>query len=159
MTIQQKDALTNKIMVYITIAFGGTILWYVVFSLLKSSLKNMGYVVLLACAVLCVILGCFLWSKRHSLKTQNMKSYVRTSFISALFCLFMCCPFIFSLSNIQSKLPSIPYLTDTMTSAVKCSYVTMIGGYVALGLAILVNLVMMCKKTISKPEKALKNNQ
>ena len=115
MTIQQKDALTNKIMVYITIAFGGTILWYVVFSLLKSSLKNMGYVVLLACAVLCVILGCFLWSKRHSLKTQNMKSYVRTSFISALFCLFMCCPFIFSLSNIQSKLPSIPYLTDTMT--------------------------------------------
>ena len=28
MTSQQKDAVTNKIMIYITVAFAGTVVWY-----------------------------------------------------------------------------------------------------------------------------------
>jgi len=158
MTTQQKDALTNKIMVYITIAFGGTILWYVIFSLIKSSLSNIGYITLLVCALFCIALGFVLWNKLHNGKTQNMKSYVRTCFISALFCLFMCCPFIFTSLNISSKLPTIPYITSILTDALKSSYFTIIGSYIILGFAILINALMMCKKTNDKPEKALKHN-
>ena len=157
MTIQQKDALTNKIMVYISIAFGETILWYVIFSLIKSSLYTAGYITLVVCAAILILFGSFLWIRYHYIKSQNTGSYIRTCYIAALFCLFMCIPVVLYKFNLSAKIPSIPYLTEALTSRVYNCYFAIIVSYICLTIAVLVNTFMMIfHKT--ETEKITKHN-
>lgn len=158
MTDQQKDALTNKIMVYITVAFGESILWYVVYSLLNSSLHTIGYITLLVCMVLCVILGFILLTRRQTLKSRNINSYIRTSFISAFLCLLMSLPFIFKTLNMIPILPKIPYVTSTLVSSLKCSSLTIIVGYIFFGIAVVFNMILIFKKTTNESKKTIKNH-
>lgn len=144
MSTQQKDVLVNKIMVYITAAFSGTILWYVMFSLMQSSLVMTGYYVSIGCAVLCIILGfLFLFHKKIRKKILNASSYARLSFVSALLFLVLWTPYIARTLGLGDAISRLPRLS----SITYCAHMTLLVSYIALAIAILINIILVVKSS------------
>ena len=139
MTTQQKDVLVNKIMVYITVAFGGTILWYVMFSFMQSSLITTGYYLSLGCAALCIAIGFFLlFHKGIRKKMVNASSYARLSFGAAILFLVLWTPYIARALGFIEMLSRFPHLANITYSARFTLYLS----YAALAVAIVINIIL-----------------
>ena len=144
MTSQQKDAVTNKIMIYITVAFAGTVIWYLLFCMLKSSLYLTANILLIVLALLGIAAGIFFFRTAKA-KKGNFKGYGWMSLIVAFLSLFM------NLGNYCNLIGfDLTSAWEFLSNDVLRFQVALITSYILLALSIVWNVVLMMKK----PEKA-----
>jgi hypothetical protein len=140
MTSQQKDAVTNKIMIYITVAFAGTVVWYLMFCMLKSSLYLTANILLVILALLGIAMGVIFFRMAKTRK-GNFKGYGWMSLIIAALSLFMNVGYFCNLIGID-----LTSAWEFLSNDVLRSQVTLIVSYIILAVAIIWNVVLIMKK-------------
>ena len=146
MTSQQKDAVTNKIMIYITVAFAGTVIWYLLFCMIKSSLYMTGNILLIILALLGIAAG-ILFFRLAKTRKGNFRGYGWMSVIIAFLCIFMDLGFFCNLFGID-----LTSAWDLISNDVIRFQTALITSYIILAIAIIWNVILMMKK----PEKPIK---